>query len=142
MSVEIPVVLSEGSRLPVYQTPGAAGVDLCISESVTLKPLQRASVGTGLRMAIPAGYEGQVRPRSGLASKYGLSMVNAPGTIDSDYRGEIKIILINLGEDVVQLKIGERVGQLVICPVARALFTACETLGETIRGEGGFGSTG
>jgi dUTP pyrophosphatase len=93
-------------------------------------------------MAIPSGFEGQVRPRSGLAVRYGLSMVNAPGTIDSDYRGEVKLILINLGSDVVRLSAGERVGQLVICPVARATFIGCDTLEETKRGDGGFGSTG
>jgi dUTP pyrophosphatase len=93
-------------------------------------------------MAIPEGFEGQVRPRSGLAARHGLSMVNAPGTIDSDYRGEIKMILINLGAEVVELKAGERVGQLVICPVARANFYVTDSLDESHRGEGRFGSTG
>jgi dUTP pyrophosphatase len=93
-------------------------------------------------MAIPEGFEGQVRPRSGLASRYGLSMVNSPGTIDSDYRGEIKLILINLGGEEILLDAGTRVGQLVICPVVQAIFRPCEALDGTLRGEGGFGSTG
>jgi len=109
---------------------------------VTLLPGERKLARTGLRVAIPLGYEGQVRPRSGLALKKGISMVNTPGTIDSDYRGEIGIILINLGQDVVQLNEGERVAQLVICPIARASWQVMESLDATERGGGGFGSTG
>ena len=104
--------------------------------------MERKLVPTGLRVAIPQGFEGQVRPRSGLAVKHGIGMINAPGTIDSDYRGEIKVILINLGSEVVRLDEGERIAQLVICPVARAAIIEVDELESTIRGEGGFGSTG
>jgi len=128
--------------VPAYQTEGAAGLDLCLKEEVTLEPLERCLAPTGVRVAIPGGYEGQVRPRSGLAHRHGIAMVNSPGTIDSDYRGEIKLILINLGSSVVTLGKGERVGQLVFCPVARAELVVVEDLTETGRGEGGFGSTG
>ncbi|MBI5708315.1 MAG: dUTP diphosphatase [Armatimonadetes bacterium] len=123
-------------------TPGAAGMDLRSVEEVVLKPLERRLVPTGLRVAIPEGYEGQVRPRSGLAVRHGISMVNTPGTIDSDYRGEIKVLLINLGDSIVQLEKGERIAQLVICPVVRAEIAVVEYLDETERGAGGFGSTG
>lgn len=142
MSVEIPVVLSHGATMPEYATAGAAGMDLRASEDVTLAPGERAAVPTGVRLAIPEGYEGQVRPRSGLALRHGLAMVNSPGTIDADYRGEIRMILINLGSEVVQFKAGERVGQLVVCPVARAVLVSVQNLDESERGEGGFGSTG
>ena len=142
MNVEIPVLLAEGASLPSYATAGAAGMDLRATEGVTLEPGERAAVPTGLRLAIPEGYEGQVRPRSGLALRMGLGMVNSPGTIDADYRGEIKMILINWGSEVVQLEKGERLGQLVICPVVRARLVRVESLGDTQRGEGGFGSTG
>jgi dUTP pyrophosphatase len=117
-------------------------MDLCLSEAVTLQPLERCLAPTGLRLAIPPGYEGQVRPRSGLAIRSGIAMVNSPGTIDSDFRGELKLILINLGSGVVTLGKGERVGQLVICPVARAEMVLVSSLDDTERGEGGFGSTG
>ncbi len=140
--VQIPIQLDEGASLPVYQTDGAAGMDLTSTESVQLQPLERKLVGTGIRLAIPLGFEGQIRPRSGLAVRHGISMVNTPGTIDSDYRGEIKILLINLGDSVVQFAQGERIGQLVICPVARAHWQPVASLDETERGSGGFGSTG
>ena len=142
MNVNLPLTLAEGATLPTYQTPGAAGMDLCCSEDVELAPMERRLVGTGVRMAIPEGYEAQVRPRSGLAVRYGISMVNTPGTIDSDYRGEIKVLLINLGAEVVTFDKGERIAQLVVCPVARAELKVVETLDGTGRGEGGFGSTG
>lgn len=142
MAVEIPVVLLEGATLPRYASAGAAGMDLRASEAVTLAPGERRAVPTGLRMAIPEGYEGQVRPRSGLALRHGLAMVNSPGTIDADYRGEIKMILINLGSEVVQFVVGERLGQLVICPVVRAALRPVAELDASERGEGGFGSTG
>lgn len=141
-SVKVPVQLEEGATLPQYQTPGAAGMDVTCTHEVTLKPGERASVGTGLRMMIPEGYEVQVRPRSGLAIRHGLTMVNSPGTIDSDFRGEIKILMINLGSDVVTLSKGERVAQLVLAPVVRAELMIADTLDETERGSGGFGSTG
>lgn len=140
--ISIPIALEEGAHLPTYATEGSAGMDLRIIEKVTLAPGERKLARTGLRMAIPLGYEGQVRPRSGLALKLGISMVNTPGTIDSDYRGEVGIILINMGQDVVQLNEGERVAQLVICPVTRAAWQVTESLDATERGGGGFGSTG
>jgi dUTP pyrophosphatase len=141
-SVRVDVVLEAGATLPAYQTAGAAGLDLCCSEPVRLEPLQRAVVGTGVRMSIPLGFEGQVRPRSGLAARHGITMVNSPGTIDSDYRGEIKLILVNLGQEVVQFAIGERLAQLVMCPVVRAELVVVNELDESTRGEKGFGSTG
>jgi len=128
--------------MPRYETNGSAGMDLRASEDVVLAPGERKAVATGLKMAIPVGFEGQVRPRSGLALRHGLSMVNSPGTIDSDYRGEVKMILINLGSEVVQFSKGERLGQLVICPIARVTLLSVESLEETTRGDGGFGSTG
>lgn len=127
--------------LPAYATAGSAGLDLCAAESVVLEPLERKLVPTGLTVEIPAGFEGQVRPRSGLALKHGLALVNAPGTIDSDYRGEVGVILINLGRSVVELNKGDRIAQLVICPIARVDVVEGD-LTATERGEGGFGSTG
>jgi dUTP pyrophosphatase len=117
-------------------------MDLCSTEDVALQPLERSLVGTGVRMAIPKGFEGQVRPRSGLALKKGVSMVNTPGTIDSDYRGEIKCLLINLSQEPVLLAKGERIAQLVIVPVSQAYLEVVDDLDDTERGEGGFGSTG
>lgn len=140
--VAIRLVLEPGATRPEYRTPGSAGMDLCAKEDVELQPLERQLVPTGVRLAIPEGYEGQVRPRSGLAVKHGLSMVNTPGTIDSDYRGEICVLLINLGQSPVRLNRGERIAQLVICPIAKAELEEVELLGSTDRGEGGFGSTG
>jgi dUTP pyrophosphatase len=140
--VELPIQLSEGATLPSYQTAGAAGLDICSAESFELNPMERKLVSTGIRLAIPEGYEGQVRPRSGLAVRHGISMVNTPGTIDSDYRGELKLILINFGADAVQFSRGDRIGQLVICPVVRAKLKVVDELEGTKRGEGGFGSTG
>ena len=142
-AVRVEVSLSEGARLPRYATSGSAGLDLSSIEDVELAPMERRCVNTGVRVAIPHGYEGQVRPRSGLALKLGLSMVNCVGTIDSDYRGEIGVILINLGGDKVVLPKGERIAQIVICPVVQAEIVEVEEfLRETSRGEGGFGSTG
>lgn len=140
--ISIPVVVADGASLPRYQTEGSAGMDLVSTEPVELAPGERKLVGTGIHVAIPAGFEGQVRPRSGLAVRHGISMVNTPGTIDSDYRGEIKVLLINLGDSVVKLGQGERVAQLVICPVTRADWLVVESLDDTERGGGGFGSTG
>ena len=117
-------------------------MDLRSVESAELAPLERKRVSTGLRIAIPLGYEGQVRPRSGLALKKGITLVNTPGTIDSDYRGEIGVILINLSDKTVKLEEGERIAQLVIVPVSQAVLIGVETLDETARGGGGFGSTG
>jgi dUTP pyrophosphatase len=140
--ISMPVVLDDGAQLPQYQTEGSAGMDLVSTEPVELAPGERKLVGTGIRVAIPVGFEGQVRPRSGLAVRHGISMVNTPGTIDSDYRGEIKVLLINLGDLVVKLGQGERIAQLVICPVMRAEWLVVEYLDDTERGGGGFGSTG
>ncbi|WP_025226593.1 dUTP diphosphatase [Fimbriimonas ginsengisoli] len=142
MNPTVLVALSEQATMPRYQTSGSAGMDVCCAETFSLKPLERRLVKTGLRIAIPEGFEAQVRPRSGLALKSGIAMVNSPGTIDSDYRGEVGLILINLGSDVVQFSQGERVGQLVIAPVARAVLQVVQELDETERGAGGFGSTG
>ena len=138
----VPVVLSADATLPSYATDGAAGLDLRSTEEVSLSPLERKLVPTGLKIALPDGYEAQVRPRSGLALKKGISMVNTPGTIDCDYRGEIGVILINLSDSVVQLEKGERIAQLVVAPVARAEMVVVSSLDDTERGDGGFGSTG
>ncbi len=140
--VTVPMVLQEGAAMPAYATQGSAGMDLRSIEDVELQPLERKLVRTGIRMAIPEGYEGQVRPRSGLALRLGLGMVNSPGTIDSDYRGEVAVILINLGAESVKLSAGERIAQLVVCPVVRAQPVAVAELDMTDRGGGGFGSTG
>ena len=142
MSIEIELVLGEGAVLPAYQTADAAGMDLCSTVAFALEPLERMLVPTGIKMEIPRGYEGQVRPRSGLALKHGIAMVNAPGTIDSDYRGEIGVLLVNLGQNRVEFNAGDRVAQLVICPVIKASLKVVSQLGETGRGSGGFGSTG
>jgi dUTP pyrophosphatase len=130
--------------LPAYQTPGAAGLDLCaaLESPVTIPPGGRAFVPTGLAMAIPEGYEGQVRPRSGTARKFGLGIVNSPGTIDADYRGEVGIVLVNHGEEPFVVEPLSRIAQLVIAPVARADVELVDELDDTARGGGGYGSTG
>lgn len=142
--VDVKVVREDGVRLPVYMTEGAAGMDVYahIEEGVTLGSLERAMVPTGIKMEIPLGYEVQVRPRSGLAAKHGISLVNTPGTIDSDYRGEVKIILINLSRDEYTIEPGERIGQLVLQKVYKMNFVECSELTETVRDAGGFGHTG
>ena len=132
----------EGLPLPAYATEHAAGLDVVAAENLTLTPGARAAVATGFAVAIPHGYEIQVRPRSGLAFKNGLTVLNTPGTIDSDYRGEVKVILANLGTEPFDIVRGERIAQIVPAPVLRARFTEVETLDDTARGEGGFGSTG
>ena len=130
--------------LPAYETAQSAGMDLAaaIDAPVTLAPGGRATVPTGLAIALPAGYEAQVRPRSGLAAKNGVTVLNTPGTVDADYRGEVKVILINLGDDAFEIERGMRIAQMVIAPVTQASFTEVDTLPETARGTGGFGSTG
>ncbi len=130
--------------LPAYETSGAAGMDLraAVDAPVTLAPGARTLIPTGFSIAVPDGFEAQVRPRSGLALKQGLSIPNAPGTIDSDYRGEVKVILINLGQEPALIARGDRIAQLVMAPVARADIVEVATLDETARGAGGFGSTG
>lgn len=130
--------------LPAYETEGASGMDLraFLSEPVTLLPLERTLIPTGLSMEIPMGYEGQVRPRSGLSIKHGITLINAVGTIDSDYRGELKIPVVNLSQTPFTIHDGDRVAQLIIAPYVKAVPVLVEQLGETDRGEGGFGSTG
>ena len=134
----------EGLPLPAYATDGAAGADLCaaVESEIILEPGERSAVPTGLVLEIPVGYEGQVRPRSGLAITAGLTIVNAPGTIDSDYRGELRVLMVNLGSEAVRIGRGDRIAQLVIAPVTRASFVETEDLSASERGEGGFGSTG
>jgi dUTP pyrophosphatase len=131
-----------GLPLPAYATDGAAGMDIVAAETLTLEPGARCAVATGFAMAIPQGYEVQVRPRSGLALKYGITCLNTPGTIDSDYRGEIKVILINLGQEPFPITRGDRIAQLVPAAVQRAIFALLDILPETVRNAGGFGSTG
>jgi dUTP pyrophosphatase len=136
----------EGLPLPAYETAQAAGMDLRAAvpeeEPLTLRPGSRFPVPTGLAFALPPGFEGQVRPRSGLAFKHGVTCLNTPGTVDADYRGEVKVILINLGEEDFVIRRGERIAQLVIAPVVQAQWSEVDSLDETARGAGGFGSTG
>jgi dUTP pyrophosphatase len=132
----------EGLPLPHYTTDGAAGLDVTAAEDLTLEPGDRQAVATGFAIEIPQGYEVQVRPRSGLALKHGVTCLNTPGTIDSDYRGEVKVILANLGHEPFAVRRGERIAQLVPAPVLRADFVEVEQLSDTERGGGGFGSTG
>jgi dUTP pyrophosphatase len=132
----------DGLPLPAYATTGAAGMDVVAAEELTLVPGARHAVATGFAMAIPEGFEVQVRPRSGLALKHGVTCLNTPGTIDSDYRGEVKVILANLGSEPFPIARGDRIAQLVPAPVQRATLNEVESLDETARGAGGFGSTG
>jgi dUTP pyrophosphatase len=131
-----------GLPTPTYATDGAAGLDVVAAEELTLTPGQRHAVATGFAIAIPEGYEVQVRPRSGLALKHGITCLNTPGTIDHDYRGEVKVILANLGNEPFEVRRGERIAQLVPAAVTKANFREVEALGQTSRGAGGFGSTG
>lgn len=132
----------EGLPLPAYASDEAAGLDVVAAENVTLRPGERHAVATGFAIAIPQGFEVQVRPRSGLALRHGLTVLNSPGTIDSDYRGEVKVILANLGSETFEVVRGERIAQLVPAAVQRAAFAEVEHLDDTSRGAGGFGSTG
>jgi deoxyuridine 5'-triphosphate nucleotidohydrolase len=132
----------QGLPLPAYASDQAAGLDVVAAQDLVLEPGARQAVATGFAIAIPPGYEVQVRPRSGLALKHGITCLNTPGTIDSDYRGEVKVILANLGQEPFAVRRGERIAQLVPAPVLRAAFREVETLDETDRGAGGFGSTG
>ena len=132
----------EGLDLPSYATPGSAGMDLRAAEACTLQPLERRAVATGVRVAIPTDWEGQIRPRSGLALRQGLSIPNAPGTIDSDYRGELKVLLINLGREPIAIDRGMRIAQMVMAPAPQASIEQTDDLDETVRGDSGFGSTG
>lgn len=142
MPVEICVVLEDGATLPSYQSEGAAGLDICANVDFSIKPMERKLVPTGLKVAIPKGFEGQIRPRSGLALKHGIGMVNSPGTIDSDYRGEIGLILINFGAVDVAFKKGDRIAQMVVGPAERVVVVEVRSLDDTERGSRGFGSTG
>ncbi len=143
--VEIQVKrLNNGAGLPLprYATSGAAGMDICAAESLNLRSGARAAVATGFAFAIPQGYEVQIRPRSGLALNNGITCLNTPGTIDADYRGEIKVILANLGDEDFAIKVGDRIAQIVVAPVMQAAMIEVDRLAETPRGSGGFGSTG
>jgi dUTP pyrophosphatase len=130
--------------VPVYQTDGAAGLDLpaAVREPVRIAPGKRALIGTGWSFAIPPGFEGQVRPRSGLALRHGVTVLNAPGTVDADYRGEVKVILANFGDEEFVVRRGDRIAQLVIAPLSRAALRVVVSLAPTVRGDGGYGSTG
>jgi dUTP pyrophosphatase len=138
--------LPHGADLPLpgYETAGSAGLDLlaAVDADIILQPGERTLVPSGIAIALPAGYEAQIRPRSGLAAKHGLTLLNAPGTIDADYRGEIKVILANLGAEAFTVTRGMRIAQMVVAPVSRVVWSAAEALEETARGAGGFGSTG
>ena len=142
--VEVKVVREKGVELPKYETKGSAGMDVRanIKESITLKSLERILIPTGLRVAIPEGYEIQVRPRSGLAIKHGITMLNTPGTVDSDYRGELKVIVVNLSNEAYTIEPNERIGQFVLNKIEQIEFVEVEELESTERGEGGFGHTG
>ncbi len=143
--ITIPILrLANGAGLPLpaYATDGAAGMDVVAADALSLAPGARAAVATGFAIAIPHGYEVQVRPRSGLALKHGITCLNTPGTIDSDYRGEVKVILANLGSETFVIKRGDRIAQLVPAPVQRATLSEVSSLDDTARGNGGFGSTG
>lgn len=131
-----------GLPLPAYATMGAAGMDITAAESLTLRPGKRHAVATGFAFAIPDGYEVQVRPRSGLALKHGITCLNTPGTIDSDYRGEVKVILANLGDEDFVINTGDRIAQIVVAPVTHGILCEVDALDDTERGTGGFGSTG
>ncbi|WAC28103.1 dUTP diphosphatase [Ancylobacter sp. SL191] len=147
--LDLPIAVlphGEGLPLPAYATDGAAGLDLVCAlpedAPLTLLPLARAAVPTGIAIALPAGFEAQVRPRSGLALKQGLTVLNAPGTVDEDYRGEVKVILVNLGAEPVEIARGQRIAQMVVAPVTRVHPVVVGNLDKTTRGSGGFGSTG
>ena len=142
--IEVKMVAQKGAVVPSYKTDGAAGADVCafLTEPVTIAPGSFAMIPTGLFFEIPQGYEIQVRPRSGLAAKNGITVLNTPGTIDSDYRGELKIILINLGSSAFVVNNGERIAQIIVSPVTVADFKLTDSLSDTVRGEKGFGSTG
>ena len=144
MAVRIQIINQSKHALPAYETEQAAGMDLRanIDEPIRLESLQRAIVPTGLFIALPAGFEAQVRPRSGLAAKQGITVLKSPGTVDADYRGEIKVILVNLSNEVVQIQDGDRIAQLVIASHEQAVWEETNVLSETVRGTGGFGSTG
>src|SRR5574344_250473 len=142
--MKIKVIKKGHQQLPAYATPQSAGMDLRanLDESIVLHPMERRLIGTGLHIALPVGYEAQIRPRSGLALKHGLTVLNSPGTIDADYRGEIMVLLVNLSQDDFVVNDGERIAQMVIARHEQGVFVETETLDETERGEGGYGHTG
>ena len=142
--IEINIVNTSTNQLPSYATEGSAGMDIRANlvDTLTLQPLQRSLVPTGLFIELPHGYEAQVRPRSGMAINHGITCLNSPGTVDSDYRGEIKVILVNLSNEPQQIKHGDRIAQMVISKAEQANLQLVQSLNETIRGEGGFGHTG
>ena len=142
--MKVKIVNNSRHALPEYQTPLSAGLDIRanLDESVTLRPLERAMIPTGLFVELPEGYEMQIRPRSGLAAKHGITVLNSPGTIDADYRGEIKVILVNLSNEPFTLESGERIAQMSVARYEQIEWQSVEVLGETERGAGGFGSTG
>ena len=142
--IQVKVVRKKGVELPKYETEGSAGMDVRanIKEPITLKSLERILIPTGLKVAIPEGYEIQVRPRSGLAIKHGITMLNTPGTVDSDYRGELKVIVVNLSNETYTIEPNERIGQFVLNKIEQIEFVEVEELDSTERGEGGFGHTG
>lgn len=143
-NINIKVVAKEGAKLPLYKTSGAAGADICalLEKPLVIESGKSAMIPTGLFFEIPEGYEVQIRPRSGLAAKNGVTVLNTPGTIDSDYRGEINVILINLGDKPFTVNNGDRIAQMLVAPVIQAEFSVVTSLDETERGTGGFGSTG
>lgn len=143
-TIEVRVQAEPGVRIMEYQSGGAAGADIRahLKDPLVLLPGERIAVSTGVKIELPQGWEAQIRPRSGLALKYGITCLNSPGTIDSDYRGEVRVILANLGDRPFEIADGDRIAQVVISPVARAVFVSVETLNESERGAGGFGSTG
>ena len=142
--VAVNYTAEEGASVPEYKTEGSAGADLCafIRSDITLAPGERLAIPTGIRIELPPGYEAQVRPRSGIALEKGVTCLNSPGTVDFDYRGELRVILINLGLESVTVRNGDRIAQIVIAPVSRARFVGASILGATERGSSGFGSTG
>lgn len=142
--VEIKIVNTSGNPIPEYATEGSAGLDLraWMSESIDLQPMERKMIPTGIFLEIPLGYEVQVRPRSGMAIKHGITCLNSPGTVDSDYRGEIKIILINLSSETHTINNGDRIAQMIVAKVEKAVLKTVDQLQPTMRGEGGFGHTG
>lgn len=142
--MKINIINKSDNALPAYETEHSAGMDLraFLNETILLAPMQRQLIPTGLFIELPIGYEAQIRPRSGLALKHGITVLNSPGTIDADYRGEIKVLLINLGNETFEIKKGERIAQMVISQHTTAEFVLVETLSETNRGQGGYGSTG
>ena len=142
--VKLPIINNSNNPIPAYQTSQSAGLDLCafLVEDVVLKPLERKLIGTGLHIALPEGFEAQIRPRSGMAFKHGITVINAPGTIDADYRGEIKIALVHLSQEDFTIKSGDRIAQMVVTKYEQVDFKLTQSLDETERGAGGFGHTG